>query len=176
LYIRSIDHLIKYKPLFLRSIVYSILLSHSVRHDCKLISFVEERKRYTVILGSRVKRIYPDEQSLQGVFNKMLRSLRAESLTKKKIHPGVFIYNGDFVTLLKEERKRENRYVEEGRMRTIPKLCREFTIVVPFIHSFTRKERDIMKQYNYRPLKIGLDKLYPDQLIAVLNFLGDREG
>ncbi|RLE60216.1 MAG: hypothetical protein DRN53_06365 [Thermoprotei archaeon] len=173
LYVKSLDHLIEYRPLFLRSVVYAILISHGVREYCRMVSFIAEKKSSIVVLGSRVKRVYPDEQSLQGIFNKIVKHLRITPPKGRKVHPGIFIRKGDFKTLLKECKSSVNTYIEEGGMSTIPKLGRSFTAVIPFIYSFTSSEKNMLRRYGYKPLKINLNRFYPDQIVVILNFIGD---
>ena len=79
-------------PTYVRCLVASLLLSHSIRKDTTLGILLPEETSYIEFLGSKIRQLRADEQSASGIVLKAIRGVESTSkVCIRQVHPGVLV-------------------------------------------------------------------------------------
>jgi len=79
-------------PLIVNTITSSLLISHGVRKDTVLHMFFNEDEVNLTFIGSQIRQLRPDEQSVKGILRKAKLALeRGISKRSRKVHAGVIV-------------------------------------------------------------------------------------
>ena len=74
-----------------RLIRNTFLISHGLRQDVQLYLILDKKDLTLVFEGNKLRRIYPDEASLEGIQRKIKRNILSENIGE--FHPGISLKN-----------------------------------------------------------------------------------
>jgi len=124
----------------------ALLISNGVRQDAEAVFYLVDVDRAVKVVGARVKRLYPDEESAAGFLKKAILG---------KPLPGVVVKSGV------RELALGALLGPEGPQQCLPKP--PFTYLVK------------LQEYNISPhCGLGLGNLPPHHQVAVVNIAADR--
>ena len=165
-----------YSPIIKRCIVYSMLISNGIRKDVILSFYLLDRKKGIKIYSNTVRRLFPDEQSLEGIYKKFLRYFNKNKREEVKIHPGIFAFKKDLKDLIKNEGRGFKKILIDYKTFTECKkvlLSRNLLVILPFsLESLKNIKSYISKEFLTFGFR-GINFLLPDQIICIINHLID---
>lgn len=157
LLLTTLEDYARSKPIYARSVVAALLLSHSIRRDAAItLSFAES---FSIrIMGNSIRGLAPDEASVIGVLDKAVRWGREGKSTP---HRGVRIIRGFQVPRARCAFMVING---EGDLEELFRGCSDVLIVIP-ISSQMRIHVDA------EPLP--MPNYLPEQRITIINYILD---
>lgn len=132
--------------IYAKILVAALLISNGVRQDAEAVYHLVDQRKTVKIIGARVKRLFPDEESSVGFLRK---AVAGEKL------PGVVVRRdqGDLVVGM--------ALGPSGRGRCAPRT--PFTYILKFV------------EYDVEPeCGLGLEKIPPHHQVVIVNIEVDR--
>ncbi|RLE55104.1 MAG: hypothetical protein DRJ40_09110 [Thermoprotei archaeon] len=90
----TLDSIERNYPTYIRCIVASLLLSHTIRRDTTLHLVLPREGFHVKFVGSKLRQLRADEQSAGGLLRKVIRYLRESagySSRTRQLHSGIYV-------------------------------------------------------------------------------------
>jgi len=166
----SLEELEKWAPVAARCISASIMLSHRLRADTDVALVAGDR--VSVFFNTpRLRNVRPDESSLMGILRKAFKLMRAG--VAGLVHSGVMVYRHGVKHYLTGFAIKCYCCRRGTDLRFLLARGGSIAIVVPLTQLANSLVRAI-ESMGAKPLKCPVDRLWPDQVITLLNILMDR--
>ena len=166
----SLDELEEWAPVAARCISASIMLSHRLR-ACADIALVAGDCLSVFFNTTKLRNVRPDESSLMGILRKVFRAMRAGATGP--VHSGVIVYRrgvkhylAGFAIKCYCSRRGADPHSLLTRGDSI-------AVIVPLVQPPASLMR-ALELAGAVPLKCPIDRLWPDQVITLLNIFMDR--
>ncbi|RLE66193.1 MAG: hypothetical protein DRJ47_03035 [Thermoprotei archaeon] len=160
-------------PLFSRVIVYTFLISHNIRRDTNLTLYLMKEHTIIVFHGSKLKRIYPDERSLSGVYRKIIRFIKNRKSGSP--HTGIYVSERSLEDLIKSLHGSKyyihNKGIDPLNMEVHPLGV---NIFLSYGETKNMEPPTLCKKKKLKALKIPVKVFNLDQQIAIIQSIIDR--
>jgi len=156
----------------------AIMISQGIRKNTHLIlSF--ENKGFTIIFdSSKLRKVSPDDSSLNGVFRKIFA---AAKVGKKTPHWGVTLHYQGFFQVLKNYSANVKTFYDSKNGVDVRKLVirgrpRRFVFAVFLQSEWCNEEKEHLVRLGFKPLRPSRKLIKPSQLITLVNNELDQRG
>lgn len=166
----DIEELASQAPLAARCISAALMISHGLRRDCDLV-LSALRGPSIHFVTSKLRRVVPDEASLLGVLNRALKLCRAPQEQPRAVHSGVIVDPSPPERYLLGFPQKFRCSTTGADIRRAFSSGEAAAFLVPFSEDLASLEERVG---TLTKLKCPLDRMWPDQVIAVINILLDR--
>lgn len=158
----------EFKELVARCISSSLMLSHGLREEADLIITTALDNFSIHFVTHRLRGIRPDEASLCGILHKVLLAKRVASERSRVVQSGVIVSTRHLKFFLIPFSKRYICHTSGLELRNAFTRCEPVVFVVPLHPDVVVNETDGVR------LRTPVEKLWPDQVITLLNISLDR--
>lgn len=158
----------------------ALLISHDVRRDAILNLFFLQDNLLISIIGSKVRQLRPDEQSIKGIFRKILQTKILSS--SRRIHSGILARRTKLENVIRECVKGTSKricIISSNKGIDIRQLnFRDVNLIVALL-PLIKLEENFEKRYNIKdifiPTKISVSTKLGYRMIVILNNEIDRQ-
>ena len=157
-------------PLLARCVSSALMVSHGLRRDSELYMLVRGRGAL-VLRAEALRRVHPDEHSLQGVLSKGLNAL--DRGRRGPVHSGVYVRDLGLGAVV--EKGSDLIYVHD-RGRPLP--ARGFKsvrlVAVAPLRGYGPEDLSELRDLGGEPVRVSVKNVSPDVAFVLVNYEMDR--